>query len=100
MKDELDSLFSALKQEQLPVLDGRFDDAVLREIRSRKHPVAWWSAWENPRVMVAAAAAAVVIGLTTAFVTPRPQIKDSDALGLDVFSATPRHLPLTQLARR
>lgn len=100
MKDELDSLFSALQRDPFPSLDAGFDAAVLREIRSRKQPVAWWTAWENPRVMVAAAAAAVVIGLTTAFITPRPQIKDSEALGLDVFSAAPRHLPLTQLARR
>jgi uncharacterized membrane protein YeiH len=100
MKDELDSLFSALKQEPLPALDAGFDDAVLREILSRKQPIAWWNAWENPRVMATAAAAAIVIGLTTAFFTPPPQIKDSDALGLDVFSATPRHLPLTQLASR
>lgn len=100
MPDKLSEIVSALKKLPVPPAGPGFDAAVLREIRSRQQATLWWTAWENPRVMAAAAAAAAIIGLTTAFVTPRPQMSDADALGLDVFSATPRHLPLTLLARR
>lgn len=100
MHHNLPQIISALKAVPVPPVGPGFDEAVLREIRLRQQTVKWWTAWENPRVMAAAAAAAVIIGLTTAFVAPRPPMTDAEALGLDVFSATPRHLPLTLLARR
>lgn len=100
MHQDLDSLIGALKNEKLPLLGADFAGSVWREIYARRQAIRWWTAWENPRVMAAAAAAAVLIGLTTALVAPQSRINDTEALGLDVFSATPRHLPLTMLARR
>ncbi|MBA3849691.1 MAG: hypothetical protein C0502_06805 [Opitutus sp.] len=100
MNDHLDRLLAELGNEPMPSLGAGFNQGVLREISARRRQMSWWACWENPRLIAAAAAAAVFIGLIAPFIAPSTRMADREALGLDVFAATPRHLPLTSLSTR
>lgn len=100
MNDDLDLLLAELRSEPIPRLENGFDRGVLQEISVRRRQMNWWACWENPRLIAGAAAAAVLIGLSTPLVAPSVRMPDREALGLDVFAATPRHLPLTSLPLR
>ena len=100
MKDDLDLLLAELRGEPAPRLGSGFDLHVLQEIASRRRQISWWACWENPRLIALAAAAAVFIGLSAPLIAPSVRMADREALGLDVFAATPRHLPLTSLPIR
>jgi len=100
MKDELDLLLAEFRGEPMPRLGIGFDHGVLQELSVRRRQMNWWACWENPRLILAAAAAAVCIGLSAPLIAPSAKMADREALGLDVFAATPRHLPLTSLPIR
>jgi hypothetical protein len=100
MNDDLDLLLAELRGEPIPRLRNSFDHDVLQEISARRRQTNWWACWENPRLIAVAAAAAVFIGLSAPLLAPSAKMSDREALGLDVFAATPRHLPLTSLPLR
>lgn len=100
MNNDLDLLLAELRGEPIPRLGNGFDRGVLQQISTRQRQMSWWACWENPRLIASAAAAAVFIGLSAPLITPSVKMADRDALGLDVFAATPRHLPLTSLPLR
>jgi len=100
MNEDLDLLLAELRGKPIPRLESGFDRDVLQEISSRRRQMNWWVCWENPRLIASAAAAAVFIGLSAPLIAPSAKMADRDALGLDVFAATPRHLPLTSLPLR
>lgn len=100
MKDDLDLLLAELRGKPIPRLGNGFDRDILQEISARRRQMNWWACWENPRLIAGAAAAAVFIGLSAPLIAPSTKMPDREALGLDVFAATPRHLPLTSLPLR
>lgn len=102
MNSRLDPLLAELKREVLPALDADFAADVWRQIARRRQALAlpWWTGGQHPRVALAAAAAAIMIGLATAWLLPVPRMSDRTALGLDAFAADAPHLPSSLIARR
>lgn len=102
MNSPLDPHFALLKKEPVPALGAGFEAGVWRLIAQRREAAQfpWWSSWQNPRLAFAAAAAAAVIGLGTAWMLPAPRLDDRAALGLDAFAANAPHLPATLIAYR
>lgn len=102
MKSQSEIHLEQLKSELLVGSGADFEAGVWRQIAQRRETARfpWWACWQTPRLALAAAATAAVIGLSTAWMLPAPRLDDRVALGLDAFSANAPHLPATLIARR
>lgn len=111
MNSPLDQSLALLRAEPAPAIGSDFAGGVWREI-ARRRPAAdlpWLNVWQNPRLLLAATAAAVAVGLAMTALWPAPRLDDRlaarglddrAALGLDAFAANAPHLPSTLIAQR